>query len=69
MREEIQNLIGKKIRLTRFRSAIRYSGKQKATIYALGLRKINASRELMVSRNLAGMIDRVYHMVEIEEVT
>jgi len=68
MRDEVKELIGKKVRITRRRSVIRYNGKQKDTIYALGLRKINASRELVVSQNIAGMIERVRHVIDVEVV-
>ena len=66
MSEAVRNLIGKTVRLTRNRSAIRYSGTQKATIYALGLRKRHATRELMLDDSIAGMVDSVSHMLDIE---
>lgn len=59
---------GKTVRITRKRSDIRYSGKQKKTIFALGLRRINATRELFVTPAIAGMLSAVSHMIEVEEV-
>ena len=59
---------GKTVRITRKRSDIRYSGKQKKTIFALGLRRINASRELYVTPEIAGMLSAVSHMIDVEEV-
>jgi large subunit ribosomal protein L30 len=59
---------GKTVRIVRKRSDIRYSGKQKKTIFALGLRKINASRELYVTPEIAGMLSAVSHMIDVEEV-
>jgi len=68
MNQEIRNMVGKKVRLTRVRSAIRYNGDQKKTIYALGLRRINATRELVLNDSIAGMVSAVRHMLVVEVV-
>ena len=69
MSEFFRQLIGKKVIVKRTRSAIRYSGKQKDTMHALGLRKINATREFNVTNSIAGMLNSVSHMIEVEVVT
>ena len=68
MKTNMSVYTGKTVRITRKRSDIRYSGKQKKTIFALGLRKIHASRDLYVTPEVAGMLTVVSHMVEVEEV-
>jgi large subunit ribosomal protein L30 len=58
----------KKLRVTYVKSAIGYSIRQKATIQALGLRKLNQSvlhNDTLVMR---GMLAKVSHLVRVEEV-
>jgi large subunit ribosomal protein L30 len=57
-----------KLRVTWVKSAIGYNGKQKATIRALGLRRLNHSVEHNDSPQIRGMINRVAHLVRVEEV-
>lgn len=48
-----------------------YNGKkpkQRLTLRALGLRKINAEREHDDNQVIRGMIDKVKHLVEVKEV-
>ncbi len=42
--------------------------KQKATLRALGLRRVNATREHEETPVIRGMIDIVKHMVEVTEI-
>ena len=49
------------------RSAIGSKPKQRATLAALGLRKINQSVEHADVPQLRGMIARVPHLVRVEE--
>ncbi|GAA5221850.1 50S ribosomal protein L30 [Membranihabitans marinus] len=56
-----------KVQITQVKSAIDRSKKQKATLQALGLRKINASVEHELNSNIKGMIDKVAHLVEVVE--
>ena len=49
----------KKVRITQTRSNIRKSDKQKATLMALGLRRVGMSREHVVTPQLNGMIKKV----------
>jgi large subunit ribosomal protein L30 len=50
------------------RSAIGYSVKHKATIRALGLHRLHQSVELVDNQALRGMLMKVNHLVQIEEV-
>jgi large subunit ribosomal protein L30 len=55
------------VRVTMIRSAIGSKPKQRATLAALGLRKINQSVEHADVPQLRGMIARVPHLVRVEE--
>ena len=58
-----------KIRVTQVRSTIKRTADQKATIKALGLGKINRSVVLEANPALVGMVQKVSHLVRVEEVT
>lgn len=58
----------KKLRITWVKSSIGYSKRQKATIRALGLRRLGDSVEQEDTPVIRGMIDKVSHLVELEEV-
>lgn len=57
-----------KVKIKQVRSAIDRSKKQKRTLQALGLRKINGTVEHEMNDTLRGMIFRVSHLVEVEEI-
>lgn len=57
----------KKLRITYAKSAIGYSKNHKATIRALGLRRLNQTVEHVDSPTLRGMLLKVNHLVVIEE--
>ncbi|NVK05494.1 MAG: 50S ribosomal protein L30 [Flavobacteriia bacterium] len=57
-----------KVKITQVRSAINRSGRQKATLEALGLRKMNQTVEHEATAQIKGMIDRVSHLITVEEV-
>jgi len=57
-----------KLRITQIRSAIRRGGKQKATIKALGLHRMHHTVEHEDTPVIRGMIRRVEHLVQVEEV-
>jgi len=59
------NIMGK-VKITQVKSGIGYPKNQKATLRALGLRKMNASRELELNPQLEGMIRTVQHLLKIE---
>ena len=58
----------KKVLVTQKKSSIGRSGKQKATLDGLGLRGIGQSREHALSPQVAGMINKVDFLVEVEEL-
>ena len=55
-----------KVKVTQVRSKIGQSEKHRGTLRALGLGKIGRSREHTESRELAGMLRKVRHLVRIE---
>lgn len=57
-----------KVRLTQVKSIIGRSGRQRATMQALGLRKMNATVEHVVTPQIEGMINKVKHLISVEEV-
>ncbi len=57
-----------KLRVTYVKSAIGYNKRQKATVRALGLRKMNQSVEHKDTPVIRGMINSVSHLVAVEEV-
>ncbi|GGC07789.1 50S ribosomal protein L30 [Dyadobacter sediminis] len=57
-----------KVRITQVKSTIDRPERQKLTIKALGLGKINRSVEKENSDAIAGMIRKVSHLVKIEEI-
>ncbi|MEL6306641.1 MAG: 50S ribosomal protein L30 [Chloroflexota bacterium] len=58
----------KKVRITLVKSAIGYNKKQKDTVRALGLLRINASREVTLTPHMQGMINKVSHLLAVEDV-
>lgn len=56
----------KKVKVTQTRSAARKSDKQKATLVALGLRRVGMSREHVVTPQLEGMLKKVDFLVKVE---
>jgi large subunit ribosomal protein L30 len=57
-----------KIRVQQVRSKIGSTERQKRTLQALGLRKVNASVEIEATPQILGMVEKVKHLVKIEEV-
>lgn len=57
-----------KVKITQVKSLIHRTQRQKDTMKALGLRKINHSVEKEVNPQIAGMIAKIKHLVTIEEV-
>ena len=60
--------MSKKLVIKQVRSNIGTLPKQKDTLRALGLRKINAEREHDDNPVIRGMIDKVRHLVEVKEI-
>jgi large subunit ribosomal protein L30 len=57
-----------KLKITQVRSVIRRPEPQKRTMKALGLRRMNQSVVHSDTPQIRGMIDRVHHLVHVEEV-
>jgi large subunit ribosomal protein L30 len=57
-----------KLRITWRKSSIGYSERQKGTIRALGLRKLGNTVEHDDTPVIRGMIDKVSHLVDVQEV-
>ena len=57
-----------KIKITQKRSVIGRTARQKATMDALGLRRMNASVEVEASAQVLGMVRKVSHLVEVVEL-
>lgn len=58
---------GKEIKITLVRSPIGYSKRQKGTVRALGLKRMNQTVTHVDGPVVRGMINRVSHLVEVEE--
>ncbi|MCC7165159.1 MAG: 50S ribosomal protein L30 [Anaerolineae bacterium] len=57
----------KTVRVTYRKSAIGYKKDQKATIAALGFKRLGETRELADTPAIRGMIRKVAHLVVVEE--
>lgn len=62
-----KEITGKTIRVTLVRSPIGYTKDQKATVKALGLRRMHQTVEQKDNPAVRGMIQKVIHLVKIEE--
>jgi len=58
----------KMIRITLVRSPIGNTERHKATVRALGLRKVGQSVEQKDTLTVRGMLSKVNHLVQVEEV-
>ena len=57
-----------KLKITYTKSSIGYNKRQKATVQALGLRKLNQTIEHEDTPVVRGMVKKVEHLVSVEEV-
>ncbi len=57
-----------KIKITQIKSGIDRSERQKQTLIALGLRKLNATKEVEATPQILGMVNKVSHLVKVEEL-
>lgn len=62
-----KELSGKTVRVTLVRSPIGYTKDQKATVKALGLRRMHQTIEHQDTPALRGMLNKIIHMLKIEE--
>lgn len=58
---------GRTLRVTLVKSPIGYKKNQKATVYALGLRRMNQTVEHNDSPAVRGMLDKISHLIRVEE--
>ena len=58
---------GKKIKVTQTGSHIGRTDDQRATLIGLGLNKRHRTRELVDSPEVRGMINKVRHLVRVDE--
>jgi large subunit ribosomal protein L30 len=56
-----------KIKITQVRSVIDRPKRQKATMVALGLTKMNKTVEHEATPQILGMIEKVKHLIKVEE--
>ena len=56
------------LRVTLVKSPIGYSVRQKDTVRALGLRRMNQVVEHVDSPSIRGMLNKVSHLVDVEEI-
>ena len=57
-----------KIKVTQIKSGIHRPKDQKATLVALGIRKMHHSVEKEVTPQILGMVAKIAHLVKVEEV-
>ncbi len=57
-----------KIKITQLKSGIDRSERQKQTLIALGLRKVNATKEVEATPQILGMVSKVSHLVKVEQL-
>jgi len=62
-----KEVTGKTIKVTLVRSPIGYTKDQKATVKALGLRRMHQTVEQTDNPAVRGMIQKIIHLVKIEE--
>lgn len=56
-----------KIKVTQLKSKIGSTERQKRTLTALGLTKINATKEFEATPQVLGMVEKVKHLVSVEK--
>ncbi len=56
------------VTITQVKSIIDRPERQKLTMKALGLGKISKSVTVELTPQMAGMVQRVYHLVQVKEV-
>jgi len=57
-----------KIKIIQIKSVIDRSERQKRTVEALGLKKINHSVEVEANAAIIGMVKKVNHLVAVENI-
>lgn len=57
-----------KIRVTQVKSKIGSGKRQKRTLEALGLKKMQSSVEVEATPQILGMVNKVIHLVKVEKL-
>lgn len=57
-----------KVRITQVKSCIDYPQRQKDTLAALGLKRMNRTVEKEATAQVKGMIAKVQHLVKVENI-
>jgi large subunit ribosomal protein L30 len=57
-----------KAKITQIKSGIGRPKRQKDTLVALGFKRMNQSIEVVMTPQVAGMVDKVKHLLKIEEL-
>ncbi len=57
-----------RLRITLVKSPIGYDQRQKRTVRALGLRRLHSTVEHEDAPTIRGMVAKISHLVEVEEV-
>jgi large subunit ribosomal protein L30 len=58
----------KKLRIKQVKSGIGQPWRQKQTLEALGLKKMQQEKEVNGTPQILGMIDKVRHLITVEEI-
>jgi large subunit ribosomal protein L30 len=58
----------KKLKVTQIQSGIKQPERQKLTLKALGIKKMNRPIEVVATPQIEGMIAKVNHLVKVEEI-
>lgn len=57
-----------KIKITQVKSKIGSTVRQKKTLEALGLRKLNSTVEVEATPQIMGMVNKVSHLLKVEKL-
>lgn len=58
-----------KLKITQIRSQIGSTKRQKRTLVALGVKKMHNPVEVNPTSQIKGMIDKVSHLIKVEEIS
>jgi len=58
----------KKLKIKQVKSGIKKPLRQKRTLEALGIKKMNRVIEVNATPQILGMINKVQHLIEVEEI-
>ncbi len=59
----------KMLRITLVKSPIGYAETQKRTVASLGLTRLNTSKDHKDTPQIRGMINKIKHLVKVEEIS